>query len=101
MSLSLAHRDRVAIFVEHGKAASRPHAIAVEQFVELCAVRGKLRAIGFPMPEMEHAGGETPVLALHAAADHANDDVGILQPPADERCFKSIDTVNIGAEERE
>src|SRR2546423_2767142 len=64
-------------------------------------MRGKLRAVGFLVPEMQHAGREAPILALDAAADHADDDVGILQTPADEGGFKSVDSIEIGAEEGE
>src|SRR4029077_7784072 len=100
-SRSLAHRERATIFLERRQPAQRTHAIACQQFIELGAMRGKLRAVGFRVPQMQHAGREAPVLSLHASPDHADDDVGIFQTPADERGFKSVDAFEIGAPERE
>src|SRR5688572_18510672 len=51
------------------------------------------------MPQVQHTGREASVLAPHTAADHADDDIGIFQPPADEGRLKSVDAIEIGAEE--
>src|SRR2546423_1852727 len=42
-----AHRDRAASVFERREPAQRTYATALEQFIELRAMNGKLRAIGF------------------------------------------------------
>ena len=64
-------------------------------------VDGKARTVGLRMPQMEHAGREAAVLAMHARADHADDDIGILQSPAGKGGVETIDPIEICAEERE
>src|SRR2546421_4691578 len=98
--ISLPHRDRAATLFERRKAAQRANSLAPEQFIEFGAVDGKLRAIRFLVPEMQHASREAPVLALDAAADHANDEIGVLQPPADEKHFEGINAIEVATEER-
>src|SRR5947208_12011257 len=46
---------------------------------------------------MQHAGGEPPVLTLHTAAHHADDNVGILQAPTDEAGLESVDAFEVSA----
>src|SRR5712691_4616217 len=85
---------------EARQALPRPHALAVQQIRELPLVLGQPRAVGFGMPEMQHAGRETAVLAQHAAADQAYEDVGILATPAREGGVETVDLVEVAAPER-
>ena len=46
--------------------------------------------IGERMPQMEDAGGEASVLALHAGPQQADQQVGILEAPAHKACVEAV-----------
>src|SRR3954470_3267356 len=48
---------------------------------------------------MQDRSRKTPVLAQHAGADHANEDVGIFAAPPSEGGVKAVDRVEIAAPE--
>src|ERR1700736_7007922 len=47
------------------------------------------------MPQVQHAGRKSPVLAPHAAANEPNEEVGILPPPTGECRIEAIDPVEV------
>src|SRR6185295_591326 len=80
---TLTHRDHTILF-QGRKSAQRAHAVALEKLIELCPVGAEPRAIGVLVPQMQDTRCEAAVLAPNAGADHADNDIGILQTPADE-----------------
>ena len=65
------------------------------KLVEPRLISGKARAVGLRMPQMQHAGGKAPVLAPDAGADHADHDIGVLEPPAREGRLESVHAFEI------
>ena len=63
------------------------------------SLSAKLRAIRFLVPQMQHGGGETAVLAADAITDHADENVGILAAPAGVAGIEAVDRDEIVAPE--
>src|SRR5215467_1858849 len=94
-------RDRGAGLLDHlRQSLPGTHPWAVDQVGELALIVGEPGAIRLRMPQMQHAGREAAVLAQHAGADHADEDVGVLAAPTAERRIEAVDLVEIGAPER-
>src|ERR1044072_1163937 len=86
---------------KRGKPAHRAHAAGAHYRVEPRSIGGQSRAVAFRVPEVEHAGRKTSVLALDAGMDEPDREIGILQPPAVVARIEPVDAVEIGACDRE
>src|ERR1700687_5918086 len=51
------------------------------------------------MPQMQHAAGEASILAPHAGADEADENIGILAAPSVEAGVEAVDLFEVGAPE--
>src|SRR3954466_13136445 len=89
--------DHATILHKRREAAQRADTIRLQQIIEPGAVGGKLRAVSFPVPQMQHAGGKTPVLAPHAGMEKTDCKIGVFQAPAIETGIKAVDAVEVGA----
>src|SRR5271163_4352093 len=95
-----AHR-RFGFVGEPGQPAQGADTASPQNLVKPRAVGGKLRAIVLIMPQMQYAGGETPVLAAHAGVQEPDHKIGIFQTPASIGAIEAVDTVEIAARDRE
>ena len=77
------------------KALRSTHAISGHELNEPRLIVRELRTIVGSMPKMQHGCGKAPVLALHAAAHEAEDDVGILPAPATVGGIKAVDALKV------
>src|ERR1700674_261470 len=72
----------------------------MQPLVELAVVGLKARTVRLGMPQMQDPGGEASVLAAHAGADEANENIGILAAPSVEAGVEAVDLFEVGAPER-
>ena len=82
-------------------ARPRTDAIAVLDGVQQRLVCRQQGRIGERMPEVQHAGREPAVLALDAGAQQTDQQIGILEPPADIAGVEAIDPIEVGAPDRQ
>src|SRR5690348_5746446 len=80
---------------EGREAAQRTDAVAAHHVIEAGLIAGEAGPIIVAMPEVKHAGRETPVLAPHARMDQPDRQIGILEPPAIEARIEPVDTLEV------
>src|SRR5262249_45346438 len=87
--------------VELRQSALRARAPAVQDGVQPRIVGGQSCSIRVRVPQVNDPGGEAPVLATQAAAQQADEQVGILAPPAAETGIEAVDALEVGTPDRE
>src|SRR5262245_26980215 len=86
---------------QRGEAALRTRAVALQYGVKARVIGDQLGAVVRRMPEMNHAGGETSVLATQAAPQQPDQQIRIFTPPAGEAGIEAVDPLEIRAPNRE
>src|ERR1700674_1614073 len=72
----------------------------MQPLVELAVVGLKARTVRLGMPQMQDPAGEASILAVHAGADEADEDIGILAAPSVEAGVEAVDLFEVGTPER-
>src|ERR1700722_16757789 len=83
------------------KPALGANTSAAADIVKAALVLPQLRAVGFGVPQMQHAGRHAAVLAADARAHQADEQVGILATPAHVRTFEAVDSDKVRAPDAE
>gem|GEM_PF-6860374 len=78
------------------QTAFRPDTIAGGNLGKLVLVFRQLRAIGFGMPEMDHARRKHAFLAAYPRVQQAYDDIRIFLAPASVVGIKPVDAIEVG-----
>ena len=71
----------------------------MQHFIQLAVIFHKSSAVGFGMPQMQDSACEPPVLAAHAGADEADENIGVLPAPATEGAVEPVYLFEVRAPE--